>query len=274
MFDINNKMAYRKKYLKKRKIVRRRSASKKGSGLRRVIRKVLSREAETKDRTYGETNQDIMNPSAGILFDNTGFPCSPYQAFLQIDQGTGEGARVANKVTTKRVTLKGSFQTSPYNAISNPVPQPIVVKMWFYYDKMNRTVTTAPRASNDFFNFNNGTRPMAGNLSDLWTQVNTDRYTVLKSYECKLGYASNNGTGTIPATQGYANNDFKSFQRFSFDLTKHVPKNVVFVDNNSNPTSRILMCMVETIYANGSSMASTTVPAFMSYELVYEYKDI
>jgi len=271
-----------KKYSRKgskRTYKRKSYATKKKSPLKRMVKAEIYRTLETKERQYQNTGLNLWNVAAGSTLVASQIVCTPYSVGLDIQQGVGNGSRVGNKVETRKLTLKGGLACKPYDVVTNPNPQPTVVKVWFYYDKTNPT--GVPNPLSDFFDFNNSTQPMTGALFDSWAAVNTDKYHVLKTKEFKLGYASGMtgaGQSTIAGTsaplfQNWANNDFKMYQRFSFDLTKYCPKNVVFNDNSSAPTSRNVCMLAVCMEADNTISAESRSPVQMSLQLEYKYKD-
>lgn len=270
-------MVYSRKFSKKysrkgakRTYKRKSFASKKKPVLKYVIKKELARMVETKDRTVSAVNQPVLSVASTTNWDATIIPMTPWATFNQIDQGTGNGSRIGNKIQTTRCLFKGSLCTSPQSA-SNPSPKPLVIRMWFFYSKEDPKTTTSPRLN--LFDNNNASNPMSGTLNDTWRSINTEQWAVVKTAEFKLGYSNYDGTAANPAAQTFGNNDFSMYKKFKFDLTKHVPKNITFVDNNSNPSSRILLCAYQAMYADNTAMGANNISATISYEVEYGYKD-
>lgn len=267
-------MAFRKKFGKKRVFAKKRRVVKKkrlGQSMKKAVKAILYRALETKDKQLAVSSYPIKNASAAAAWDSTIIPMSPFAAHIQIDQGTGNGGRVGNKIETKRLTFKGSLTTTGYDVTTNPNPQPLVIKMWFFYQKDDNAQITSPRL--DMFDNGNASIAMSGLLGDTWRSYNTEKYAFVASREFKLGFADYSGTGVAVGNQSFANNDFKLYQKFSIDLTKHCPKHVTFNDTNASPTSRVLLMAVEAVYASNGLIAATTVPAVISYEIAYSYKD-
>ena len=108
----------------------------------------------------------------------------------------------------------------------------------------------------------------------MWRPVNTDRYKVLATKTFKLGYSYYAGSnGALPNSGNFSNNDFKLNANFSFDLTKHYPKNVVFDDATTVPSTRGLFCMIQYVAANGGALPTTNYSVGSQWMLDYHYED-
>lgn len=268
-------MAYKRKMYKRRapkRTYKRRPAAKRSS-LKRLVRREIVKQAEPKTQQNFVLQHDIL-PSNAAAFDTQLLPLTPDAIGLLIAQGSAQGQRVGNRVRIKSLTFKGVIHPLAYNATTNPTPCPVQVNIWLFYDKTNPTVVPTPKLNGDFLQFGNTTSGLQNDLMDTVAPVNTDRYRVFAKRTYKIGYAENTGTGAIPAQGNLANNDFKLNQTFSFDLTKFAPKIVRWRDAVSNPSSRGVYMMAQAIYANGVNMASTTIPAAMSYIQSIDYVDM
>lgn len=243
------------------------------SAVKTMVRKEIARNVENK------TFQYVENPGLDILpcnspgFESKIISCSPNSGYLAIQQGTGQGQRIGNRIKIKSLRIGGVIFPLPYNATSNLTPAPVQIKLWFFYDKEEPQAYPTPQSSADFLQFGSSSLPLQNQLFDHSMPVNTDRYRVLTTRTYKLGYASYLGTGTQPQQGNFSNNDFKLNCNFNIDLTKHSIKNVLFRDNSSNPTSRGIFMMAQAVYANGTPIASNQIPARMSYMLTVDYED-
>lgn len=262
-----------RKYAKKR-TYKKRTYKKRAMPIKRMIRREIARNVENKTQQNFVLQQDILPSSAATAaFDDLITPLQPDAVGLIISQGTGQGQRIGNRIKIKKLTFKGVIHPTQYNATTNATPAPVMIKMWIFYNKENPTLTPTVKADGDFLQFGNGISGLQNDLMDMFAPVNQDKYRVLTSRIFKLGYASYTGTGALPQQGNLSNNDFNLNCPFSFDLTKHVPKIYEFRDTATNPTTRGLYMMAQAVYANGSQMASATIPAQMSYVQNIEYED-
>lgn len=241
--------------------------------LKKTIRQVIARTAEVKQVDLYVYSDSLTFYTGGSYLPNNCFPLSPYTSYLNLSQGVSQGQRVGNKVRTVSLIMKGSLNALAYDAIYNPKPQPVIVKMWVYYAKASPTTLTPPAF--DWFQLGGTSAPMTGYLTDLWAPINTDQYTVLKTKIFKIGNSIASGTGNQPGAQSYANNDYKLNALFSFNLTKLCPKIVRYNDNTTQPSSRILLMAIQCVQADGSLPASAAqTPVNLSYMMTYRYSDI
>jgi len=262
----------------KRRSYKRKSAKRRGRrpALKKMIRREISRNIENKTAQMYDYEASLSStPSASWFSDNI-FPLGPRNTFsFQIPQGVGQSSRVGNRIKTRKLMLKGSLFLDQYDAISNPNPRPLQAKCWIFYDKSAPTVVPNPKT--DFFQLGGSTKPFAGDLTDMWSPVNTDKYRVLTTRTFKLGnasYQAGGGAGTTTVNnQNYTNNDFKLNCNFRINLTKYYPKDVRFVDNNTDPTTRGLYMMWAFASATGDILIQDRFMATMQYMQDYVYED-
>ena len=116
-----------------------------------------------------------------------------------------------------------------------------------------------------------------GDLTDNLSPVNLDRYRILGKRHFKLGFATYAGTGSggpgTPASQYWANNDFKSNYQFSIDVTKWYPKDVRFNDNITQPTTRGLFMFITYAPISGGQFSPSQFVVGLQYCQEYIYED-
>lgn len=270
-------MAFRKTYKRKaskKRSYKRKSYRKKASPLKKMVKKMIARAAETKMLEAPLLDKQL-NTSDSINFPDNVIPLGPNNVTLALTQGTGQGQRIGNVVNTKKLIFKGSLNPTQYNVTTNPTPRPLMVQFIFCYDREDPNDAFVPGST--FFQNGSSTTGFSGNLSDMWRPINEDRYRVFARKTFKLGYSQYAGTTANVTNQGanqaYSNNDFKASHLFSFDLTKWYPKVVKFNDNLSNPMTRNIYCLVQYVDAFGGGMVSPYQAAEMSYCLSYKYED-
>jgi len=236
------------------------------------VKKVIDDNVETKCIQYYNYLRNLVTPIDSATFPTSNiFPLGIDPGSLSIPQGSGQGNRVGNSVTTRKLMFKGTFSCKTYDAILNNPPMPVQIKMWIFYDK--RTPIDLPNPLSNFFQNGNTSKGFQSNLVDLWSPVNTDVYSVLATKTYKLGFASYTGSGPSATFQYYSNNDFNLNQNFSIDLTKHYLKTVRFNDATTVPTTRGLFCMITYCNANGSVSIFGTTAVQLQYMLEYQYDD-
>lgn len=272
-------MAFRKTYKRKaskKRIYKRKTYRKKTSPLKKMVKQMIARSAETKLLQGPLVNKQLYTADAVNFADNV-IPMGPNNVTLALQQGPGQGQRIGNVVNTKKLTFKGSINATPYNVTTNPTPRPLMVQFIFCYDREDPNDAFSPAAGNVFFQNGSSTAGFTNTLTDIWRPINEDRFRVFARKTFKLGFAQYAGTTANTTNQAqhqaYANNDFKLSHIFSFDLTKWYPKVVKFDDNLSIPMTRNVYCFIQYVDALGGSMVAPYEACEVSYCLNYMYED-
>lgn len=268
-------MAFKKSYRKKsmKRTYKRKSYARKGkrSPMKKLVRREIQRAQETKCAQFYDAGLNLWSSADANFTTNNIFPAHVDGVYLTVPQGTGQGGRVGNDIHIKKLTMRGHVTPTPYNSITNPTPAPVHVKFWFFYDKANPTTIPSPTAN--FFQSGSASRGFQNDLMDHMSPHNTDRYAVLMTKTVKCGYATNTGTGAVPAQANFANNDYKLTCPFKFDLTKHIPKLCRFNDGTATPSSRGLYCMIQPVYAAGTSIPAGIYTCGVQFVRDVEYTD-
>lgn len=271
-----------KKYSRKsfrkgtKRTYKRKSYAKKTPALKKIIRREIARNVENKTIQMFDFGRVLRQDNDGNFDSTNVFPLGPDPGSILINQGTGQGGRIGNRIRTKKLTLKGVFTPMPYDQFYNASPQPQQVKIVIFYDKTDANAMPAPATAADFFQNGNSARGFNGDITDMVMPVNADRYRVLLTKRFKLGWSQQptGSSGSNPNMGQYSNNDYKMSCEFSLDLTKHYPKDVRFPDNSSLPTSRGLYCMVLVAPGDGAiAGGSISRCVNMQYCQDYHYED-
>lgn len=254
------------------KIVRRRRKAKYNPKMKptvALIKKVIQSDMEQK-RLTTEFTKNLYHIGGITNFrDNNIIALTPNDAIgniYQMVQGTSQQTRIGNRVTVKRAIFRGIMAPNPYNATSNPVPTPVMIRMIILSTRRN----VAGQGVADIYNICNNTLfangasslGMLGTLYDVVTPYNNDVVTVYYQKTFKLGYESYSGvTGGADVGQTKASNDYKLNHRFSINVAKYMNKALKFNDNAGGTTSRQLYAVFQPVNFNGSIPVSTTTPA-------------
>lgn len=266
-------MAYLKKKRKPlRKRVYKKKAAKKVGPLKQMVRAEIARNVETKSTQHMVQDRLIYSVTNASFPVSNVFHLGPNSNYLTVTQGTSVSQRIGNKIKTKSLMFKGTLFCRQYVATLNPIPQPLQVKMFIFYER-GAVVNNVPNPVSDFFQNGSGVYPLQDDLSSMWMPVNSEKYRVLTTRTYKLGPASNTGTGSSQDLQYFSNNDFKLNVNFSINLSKYVPQHVLYVDSDDNPRSRNLYCMIVPVAACGLALTSSVGPMLASYMLDYRYED-
>jgi len=272
------KRAYRKTYPKKstKKAVARTNLPSSGPFtkadfmLKNEVKSIVNRLSETKDISRA-AGFDIVNYTGTGWSTINLFPISPYGGFQQINQGSGQADRIGNKIRVVSGNIKMMIWAKPYNGSFNATPQPCNVIIWIYSVKNN---TVRPNNMTDFFQSGNVDADPTGSLLDICRSVNKDKFVLHKRVVKKIGFAQNDGTGQVVASQYYSNNDFHLNAQVNIDTTKYLPKTIEWNDTTTDPSSRLLMFAIEVVWSDGTVMPTNYIPTACYFENTIKYKDM
>lgn len=257
----------------------KRAAPKKRQSLtRRLVNQVISRQAEKKTAQVYEPLWGLFSTSSGSWdvnnVRNVGFGAT--EGF-NIQQGTGQGQRIGNKFTIKRMVMRGVVVPFGYDLGTNPNPVPQQVKAVFFRQKGFPTSKPAPKST--FLQLGNASNSLQNDLMDMVAPFNKDTYEICGQRTFKIGLSQfwGDGGSTAPgnAVAGYySNNDFHYNQTFSVDLAKMLPKTVVYADNANITTSKTIYVAWILCRADGSANPSASIPCHVQYVIDLEYTDL
>lgn len=275
-----------KKFMKKggRKYRRRapKRSTKVSKTIKRYVSRVIHRNLENKRMTT-EFSKNLYNITGGVanFQPNNILPLCPNSAtggLYTITQGTGQQQRVSNSISVRKAYLRGILVPGVYSAISNPTPGPLDVKIWIFSLKRNVLQLTQADVYNTlnatFFANGNTSIGLLGSLYDAITPVNKDVVNVHYSRTIKLGFSGYSGvTGGADVTSSKASNDYKLNYKMTLDITRWLPKKMLFNDTDSGTTSRQVYCVFEPMYYNGASMLAATTPCAFIGGIDLHYED-
>jgi len=264
-------MAFKRKYAsrKPKRAYRKKSSRRSSVGSKsftKKVKKVLIRSAETKTISAA-TNFNLApyNGSTPWLDINVGLNTTN----MIPSQGTGQGDRVGNRIRTKRCILTGYLHPYGYDAVNNPTPKPLEVKLVILTNK--QTPQGYPNVNNYFQRGNTSSGP-SGTLNDIVSAPNKDVNTIYHQKVMKLGHASESGSGSSTVQAFQANNDFRLNCKFRVDITKFLPKTYTFNDTTAGFMERNVFMRFLLANADGSTSASLAA-ATVWYQVDYKYTD-
>lgn len=224
----------------------------------RTIKRVIHGVAENKVLSDYGINRTIVTASAtSPVFVN----CT-----VSSSQGVTVQNRTGNVIRVVKATIRGFCNVLPYNALTNPLPSSVYVKMWLCRRK-NFQANNPPNAT-DFANFfQSGSTSLAfqGNMLDMTLRNNTEYWTIFATKTVQLSNFFMNGTtGTSSLGQSGPNS-----VPFSFDLAKHLGM-CKFNDTATYPQNKELYLVFQCVNADGSSSAVNSAEFHFSTEWQYE----
>jgi hypothetical protein len=256
---------------KKTKVTKKRIYKKKStSGIRKIVRSELHRQAENKVSFYNNSVPLCGQNMAGSM---NVFSIIPY---INIAQGTGQQNRVGNQIRTMKCMFNFVIRPNSYDAIrtgGNPRPQEVI--MMFGVVKNSKAITPTSIDFQKLWQEGSSSRGPFNSLLDLCSVVNNDLFTVKKTLRFKVGTASYTGIGSLDGGNGqfYTSNDFKYNVVRRLNLTKICPKVVKFNDITSQPTNDGLYCWAWCVPADGTLPVGTG-PLQWDWNITYEFEDM
>lgn len=236
-----------------------------------VVENALARNEEKKETNLYSLNHPIV-PINAAGWTASSICLSPSIAGYNIAQGTGQGQRVGNRIRVKKSWVKGIIHPSAYNASTNPNPAPYQIRMLIFKDKFAPTSQPAAVAL-DLFQSGSTSIPPQNDLADCILDINRDRYQVYHDEILKMGPAANQGSGTDVAFAQYMNNDFSFNCKFEVDVTKFLPKTIVFNDASLSAMTDSLWMIFLPCLANGGAIGASVNAITMSWTSVLNYTD-
>jgi hypothetical protein len=264
------KRNYRKRVTKgtKRSVAGKRKSSV-SVAVKKYVKRTISATIENKSKqiqifnTFGSYLQDLAINM---------FPMLPYAGFMSIANGVGPADRVGNQIRVKKLLLNYTLNPLPQDAVTNISPKPMHIFMMLGYVKAKSGILPVTADVNLLFQNNNTTSPPTGGLFDIITNVNTDYWTIVKSWEHKIGYANQSSVPSV-ANFNFTNNDYKYNVVRKLNITKHVNKVLKFDDTAVAIQGKNLFLMYYAINCDGTIPAATQLNCQFFGHVQLDYED-
>lgn len=255
-------------------IVRKRRVYSKKSKIplpvKKYVDRALDRRIETK--TVSVSSQDQF----GSILENATmnmYPILPYVGYLTIPQGVTQGTRTGNECKIRKVMLNYTLRPQIWDSVSNPFPNPFHVQLYLGNVKQYRGILPAASDVNLLYQLGAGTVAPTGALTDMTLEINTDNWDIKKAWTHNIGYALNNASGTQPAGQFFANNDFNLNVVQRLDITKLCASTLKFNDGSATHQGANLFFFYQAISASGSIFPATTRVCTIDFSITIEFED-
>lgn len=253
----------RRKYARKgrkssRKPSRKLSYYKGNKKLVRTIKRVIHNVAENKIQNDYAVNRTIVTA--------TGTSPTYLNLTISPSQGVTSQQRTGNQIRVVKAAVKGFVNVLPYNALTNPLPTSIYVKMWLCRRK-NFQANNLPNTTdfNNFFQAGSTSLGFQGNMLDMTLRNNLEYWTILGSKTVQLtNFFCNGTTGVTSLGQSGPNS-----VPFSFDIAKHLGM-CRFNDTTTFPQNKELYLVFQSVNADGSATAVNSAEYHFTTEWQYE----
>jgi len=226
--------------------------------LDRAIKQVVRRHMETK------CNQGT---SAQINVNNIIAADDCYFLYPSITQGTGQSERIGNKIQPVYFNVKLLISCNDVKGIIAS-PTPTYFDIYIFKLKQQNAYAGPPTSTDmtKFLQSDNTSISYTGDTLSGLRPVNDDLFTLVTKRRCVLSNMTNStatlniGAPVMPA------------RTYSFNLTKHVKKTIIFDDNNGLMSNDNMFIAVGSSQMDGTSTGESLTGR---YHLMVEmkYKD-
>lgn len=261
----------KRRVYRRNRVTRRRRVVKKSvvsQAVKAYVKRTVHKNIENK--TVSDKN-DVDFASYLANIDLAVQNISPNPSSLVINSGVGQGERVGNTITTRKLLLKYIIHPNPQDATTNPQPVPQEVIIWIGYLRNNRMKQPDLADYSNFFQNGSATSAPFSNLWDCMLPVNQDIFHICKTIRHKLGNSVYTDYQGIKPQNYYTNNDFKLNVTRTVDCTKYINKVLKFNDSSQVPDTGLYMWMTA-VPADGQTGFQSKV-CRMSYTVRYDYED-
>jgi len=251
---------YRKKAVAKKRVYKRKTASK--PSIKMMIKKALDKRIENKQ--VCQTNERWYIPKDGPVLGSYIQNMTP-----QITQTIGENGRVGNTVNLKNAYLRGVMSLAN-NAGTPYFNSQFQVRLFIGKLKIDnlapntadlQTLLRQGAATSAF----DSTQPLS-----IVRSVNRDYFTVYYDKIHKIG-TQHNGSGNIAT--GIGNNDYTLSKMIKINCTKMFKKTLTFNDTNPQPINCGLYMWAGIVDSMCSTITSGSPAVQFTYDLEFSYED-
>lgn len=250
-------------------VTRRRGPYWKAS-VKKIIQDTLSRTMEKKTLQFAPASIPLYNVASSSWPSNNVLRLTPGSGSSTMLQSAAQGGRIGNQVNVKKLMFNFVLTSRGYDVGNNPTPEAHFVRMVLFYER--DFPNDIPNPTTNFFQLGSSSSSISGNVSDIIAPINEDIYVKLAERTFKVGFASYPDPTTGALING-SNNDFDQTVLAKWDVTKYVPKKMLFSDNGADPTTRGLYVCIMLARASGGTGSAANVPMSIRYWTDLEYTD-
>lgn len=237
---------------------RGRKPAKVSSNLKQYINKTIARQAETKVM--------VISGACPVNCYSVITPASVRTLAPVMLQGTGEGQRIGNKITIRKVLLRGHITlatgaTTPY---PNSYNTQFNCKMFIGHIRYAPPQSPNSGDLSKLLRSGNTSSDFGQDLLSLMKPINKDYWVINNQRTFKIGISS--GAGSSQLT-GSANNDYSMSRMFRIDITKAYKKTIRYSDNTATPENMGLF-----IFAGATDMIGSPTNYGQVAGINFEYE--
>lgn len=250
---------YRKKY-GKRKYVKRSRKLTGSKRLKKVIKQVVRRAAETKSNQHTSATLNIFQP----ITQTEVFSLLPV-----ISQGTGQANRIGNKINPIRFTVKLAVFC---NNLSSYYVGPSSTYFDVYIFKWKEANQAGGVPQNvdmtQFLQDDNTAQSYDGQFLDGLRPVNSDKFTLLAKRRITLNNVYNTTVGQM---SGYYQSTAPQ-KTLYFNLTKHCKKTWTYNDTTTSVANDNIYIAIGTTQCDSTNLGANVI-GYYQFISDLQYKD-
>lgn len=247
-----------------------------------LVKSVLNKMVETKTAVYNFSGNPASLQSGTTSLSGNYWIVTPSASSIgyTISQGTQNNQRIGNKIYSRSLIVDYVLFPLSYNASTNTTMLPQEVIIYFFKSKSS---PSNPISSSDLpYLYENGTATIGpyGYLLDLTKRINKEDWVYLTHRRHKVGRSivGNSSNLTAANYNSVTNNDFKWNIVGKVNLSKYCPKQIIFPDGTTGPTSTtnapFIHMLVQTVNADGTIAGLTTYQLGIHGQVLYTYSDL
>lgn len=194
----------------------RRIGGRKKTGLRKMVKRILSRSLESKEYILSFNSGILSQTSASNFVSNTQY------MMPALVSGTNNAQRIGDAVTVSSMILKGQVGMANATALTTAYNARVLVYSLKDYNQDTAGVNLPILEASNFLRSGGASTTVSGyNHNDIMLPVNKNRINVYydKTFLCGTGYgtATTNSNATVPSQHKFYVNLSKHFKKFKYD---------------------------------------------------------
>lgn len=266
----SNRRSYKSKRSYPKKSKRNVKPAKLNPATKKAINKLISANIETK-QAFHTSGNTLTFFNSGI--DSTG----DFQQILPgVSGGTGDANRNGSQITAKSLNVRGYLKLNVNDTTdSTATPQVIARMMILSLKPVSNWEARNPTYLSSLLRKGATTSAFTGLLSDLYSPINNELFTVHHDKRFYLNQSFINAVGASPPST-VVTQDLKNTVKF-FNLNVKCKNKVLKYDPNVTssifPTNFAPFMVLGYAYADGSSPDTVTTRLGLQYDATLNYED-
>lgn len=260
---------YARKYISKRKAVRRARKS----NFKKAVVSVIKSQAEDK-AAFFTTGNSLVNFDSQI----TGV-ADMLQLVPNISVGSDNNQRVGDTVTAKSLTVSGYMKFLPSNLSANTKAPSVIARVMVLSTKYRQNfndVTGSTSPLQNLLKKGGTTSSFGGNLSDIYAPVNTSLFTVHhdRKFYLNQSYMAPVGVSAPSATVASDIKNTVKFFKFAVRCRNKKLRYDTGVGSDVQPTNWAPFMVIGYAYLDGSSPDTVGTNMGINYSTNFYYEDM